>query len=40
VSSFLLNPDGEAEPVADSIVVRAFEDRTDLLRCMIIGPGP
>lgn len=22
----------------DSIIVRAYEDRTDLLRCLIIGP--
>lgn len=39
------NPPGYFAPLMlislylDSIIVRAFEDRTDLLRCMIIGPG-
>jgi ubiquitin-conjugating enzyme E2 O len=25
-------------PAQDSIIVRAYEDRADLLRCLIIGP--
>jgi ubiquitin-conjugating enzyme E2 O len=25
-------------PYTDTVLVRAYEDRTDLLRCLIIGP--
>jgi hypothetical protein len=38
VRKFSFLPIPEADGQAESIIVRAYEDRTDLLRSVIIGP--